>query len=171
MVAPQFEAGKAVAEDKKPAPPGPVVLWPILLMGLLGLIDTALDLRGQHESPGLPHADAHGVDALAMHSHLSAGESRETARQVEELIHQNLGAEKAFDLVLFEWRQQFAAHAPAPTSTALTVATTDELTGAWTRTFGLAQVSHELERAHRAPPADLAHDQASQASWKRLVRG
>jgi len=33
---------------------------------------------------------------------------------------------------------------------ALTVATTDELTGAWTRTFGLAQVSHELERAHRA---------------------
>jgi diguanylate cyclase (GGDEF)-like protein len=33
---------------------------------------------------------------------------------------------------------------------ALTVATTDELTGAWTRTFGLAQVSHELERARRA---------------------
>src|SRR5207253_10211643 len=29
---------------------------------------------------------------------------------VEELIHQNLGAEKAFDLVLFEWRQQFAGH-------------------------------------------------------------
>src|SRR6185312_11894988 len=27
---------------------------------------------------------AHGVDALAMHSHLSAGETRETARQVED---------------------------------------------------------------------------------------
>jgi diguanylate cyclase (GGDEF)-like protein len=32
---------------------------------------------------------------------------------------------------------------------ALSVAATDELTGAWTRKFGLAQVSHELERAHR----------------------
>lgn len=32
----------------------------------------------------------------------------------------------------------------------LILATTDELTQAWTRTFGLAQVSHELERAHRA---------------------
>jgi len=38
-------------------------------------------------------------------------EDGELLRQVEELIHQNLGAEKAFDLVLFEWRQQFAAHA------------------------------------------------------------
>ena len=28
-------------------------------------------------------------------------------------------------------------------------ATTDELTGAWTRTFGLEEVSRELERAHR----------------------
>jgi diguanylate cyclase (GGDEF)-like protein len=32
---------------------------------------------------------------------------------------------------------------------ALTLAATDELTHAWTRTFGLAQVSRELERAHR----------------------
>ena len=32
---------------------------------------------------------------------------------------------------------------------ALTLAATDELTHAWTRTFGLAQVAHELERAHR----------------------
>jgi diguanylate cyclase (GGDEF)-like protein len=32
---------------------------------------------------------------------------------------------------------------------ALAAATTDELTGAWTRKLGLAQVSHELERAHR----------------------
>jgi phosphotransferase system enzyme I (PtsI) len=42
---------------------------------------------------------------------LSILEDGELLRQVEELIHQNLGAEKAFDLVLFEWRQQFAAHA------------------------------------------------------------
>jgi len=31
----------------------------------------------------------------------------------------------------------------------LKIATTDELTGAWTRTFGIEQVSRELERAHR----------------------
>jgi phosphotransferase system enzyme I (PtsI) len=42
---------------------------------------------------------------------LSILEDAELLRQVEELIHQNLGAEKAFDLVLFEWRQQFASHA------------------------------------------------------------
>jgi len=42
---------------------------------------------------------------------LSILQDGELLRQVEELIHQNLGAEKAFDLVLFEWRQQFADHA------------------------------------------------------------
>jgi phosphotransferase system enzyme I (PtsI) len=42
---------------------------------------------------------------------LSILEDGELLRQVEELIHQNLGAEKGFDLVLFEWRQQFAGHA------------------------------------------------------------
>jgi len=42
---------------------------------------------------------------------LSILEDGELLRQVEELITQNLGAEKAFDLVLFEWRQQFASHA------------------------------------------------------------
>src|SRR3954469_2038739 len=42
---------------------------------------------------------------------LSILEDAELIRQVEELIHQNLGAEKAFDLVLFEWRQQFEGHA------------------------------------------------------------
>ena len=42
---------------------------------------------------------------------LSILQDAELLRQVEELVHQNLGAEKAFDLVLFEWRQQFADHA------------------------------------------------------------
>lgn len=42
---------------------------------------------------------------------LSILEDGELLRQVEELIHQNLAAEKGFDLVLFEWRQQFAGHA------------------------------------------------------------
>lgn len=34
----------------------------------------------------------------------------ELISSVETLIHQNLGAEKAFDLVLIEWRQNFARH-------------------------------------------------------------
>jgi phosphotransferase system enzyme I (PtsI) len=34
----------------------------------------------------------------------------ELKNSVEALIHQNLGAEKAFDLVLIEWRQNFARH-------------------------------------------------------------
>jgi phosphotransferase system enzyme I (PtsI) len=32
-------------------------------------------------------------------------------RSIEELIKQNLGAEKAFDLVMLEWRNRFARHA------------------------------------------------------------
>src|SRR4051812_47599019 len=44
---------------------------------------------------------------------ISILEDGELLRQVEDLIRQNLGAEKAFDLVLFEWRQQFAGHARA----------------------------------------------------------
>jgi diguanylate cyclase (GGDEF)-like protein len=42
-----------------------------------------------------------------------------------------------------------AHHSHMEAADALSVATTDELTGAWTRRFGLEQVSHELERAHR----------------------
>jgi len=44
---------------------------------------------------------------------LSILEDGELVRQVEELIQQNIGAEKAFDLVLFEWRQQFESRATA----------------------------------------------------------
>ena len=42
-----------------------------------------------------------------------------------------------------------ARDSQAQAADALSVAATDELTGTWTRSFGLAQVSHELERAHR----------------------
>ena len=40
-------------------------------------------------------------------------EDDELRRGVEELIKQNLAAEKAFDLILFEWRQRFARHTNA----------------------------------------------------------
>lgn len=42
-----------------------------------------------------------------------------------------------------------AHHDQAAAAEAFTLAATDELTGAWTRKLGLAQVSRELERAHR----------------------
>ncbi len=42
---------------------------------------------------------------------LSILEDRELVRGVEELVRQNLGAEKAFDLVMLEWRNRFARHA------------------------------------------------------------
>jgi phosphoenolpyruvate-protein phosphotransferase (PTS system enzyme I) len=42
---------------------------------------------------------------------MSILEDRELTRGIEELIRQNLGAEKAFDLVMLEWRTRFARHA------------------------------------------------------------
>ncbi len=44
---------------------------------------------------------------------LSILEDRELTRGVEELIRQNIGAEKAFDLVMLEWRTRFARHTAA----------------------------------------------------------
>ena len=37
-------------------------------------------------------------------------EDRELTRGVEDMIRQNLGAEKAFDVVMLEWRTRFARH-------------------------------------------------------------
>jgi phosphotransferase system enzyme I (PtsI) len=42
---------------------------------------------------------------------LSILDDRDLTRSVEELVRQNLGAEKAFDLVMLEWRTRFARHA------------------------------------------------------------
>jgi phosphotransferase system enzyme I (PtsI) len=42
---------------------------------------------------------------------MSILDDRELTRSIEELIKQNLGAEKAFDLVMLEWRNRFARHA------------------------------------------------------------
>ncbi len=42
---------------------------------------------------------------------LSILDDRELLQSVEELIQQNIGAEKAFDIVLLEWRRHFARHA------------------------------------------------------------
>jgi phosphotransferase system enzyme I (PtsI) len=42
---------------------------------------------------------------------MSILDDRDLTRSIEELIKQNLGAEKAFDLVMLEWRTRFARHA------------------------------------------------------------
>jgi phosphotransferase system enzyme I (PtsI) len=42
---------------------------------------------------------------------LAIVDDRELTKGVEELIKQNLGAEKAFDVVMLEWRTRFARHA------------------------------------------------------------
>jgi len=41
---------------------------------------------------------------------MSILDDRELTRGIEDLVRQNLGAEKAFDLVMLEWRNRFARH-------------------------------------------------------------
>jgi phosphotransferase system enzyme I (PtsI) len=56
-------------------------------------------------------ASAGAEEAAIFDVQASILEDRELTRGIEELIRQNLGAEKAFDLVMLEWRQRFARHA------------------------------------------------------------
>jgi phosphotransferase system enzyme I (PtsI) len=57
-------------------------------------------------------AERHAGDqeAAIFDVQLSILDDKELTGRVESLIHQNLGAEKAFDLVMLEWRQHFARH-------------------------------------------------------------
>ena len=72
----------------------------------------ALDSARQRLRHVRARAEKHAgpEEAAIFDVQLSILEDAELIHQVEDLIHQNLGAEKAFDLVLFEWRQQFAEH-------------------------------------------------------------
>jgi phosphotransferase system enzyme I (PtsI) len=56
-------------------------------------------------------ASAGPEEAAIFDVQLSILDDRELTRGVEELIKQNMGAEKAFDLVMLEWRTRFARHA------------------------------------------------------------
>lgn len=53
-------------------------------------------------------ASAGAEEAAIFDVQLSILEDVELTSAVEELIHQNIGAEKAFDIVMGEWRQKFA---------------------------------------------------------------
>jgi phosphotransferase system enzyme I (PtsI) len=55
-------------------------------------------------------ASAGPEEAAIFDVQLSILEDQELTRSVEELIRQNLGAEKAFDVVMLEWRNRFARH-------------------------------------------------------------
>ena len=55
-------------------------------------------------------AKAGPEEAAIFDVQLSIMDDQELVRSVEELIRQNLGAEKAFDLVMLEWRTRFARH-------------------------------------------------------------
>jgi phosphotransferase system enzyme I (PtsI) len=55
-------------------------------------------------------AQAGAEEAAIFDVQLSILDDRSLAESVEALIRQNLGADKAFDLVLLEWRQHFARH-------------------------------------------------------------
>lgn len=55
-------------------------------------------------------ATAGPEEAAIFDVQLSILSDSELVRGAEELVRQNLGAEKAFDLVMLEWRQRFARH-------------------------------------------------------------
>ncbi len=56
-------------------------------------------------------ASAGPEEAAIFDVQMSILDDSELTRGIEELIGQNLGAEKAFDLVMLEWRTRFARHA------------------------------------------------------------
>jgi phosphotransferase system enzyme I (PtsI) len=56
-------------------------------------------------------ATAGAEEAAIFDVQLSILDDHELNRGVEDLIRQNIGAEKAFDLVMLEWRTRFARHA------------------------------------------------------------
>jgi phosphotransferase system enzyme I (PtsI) len=53
---------------------------------------------------------AGGEEAAIFDVQLSILDDRELTRSVEELIRQNIAAEKAFDIVMLEWRTRFGRH-------------------------------------------------------------
>ncbi len=84
----QWEPIKAVLEGRDalvvmPTGSGKSVVYQLpalMLKGLTVVVSPLIALMKDQQDK----LHAHGVDALAMHSHLTAGESRETARQVGE---------------------------------------------------------------------------------------
>ena len=66
-----------------------------------------------HQLRARVEASAGPEEAAIFDVQLSILDDAELTRGVEELIRQNLGAEKAFDVVMLEWRNRFARHTAA----------------------------------------------------------
>ena len=66
-----------------------------------------------HEVRGRAEKHAGDEEAAIFDVQASMLDDADLLGEVESLIHQNIGAEKAFDLVMLEWRQHFAKHAHA----------------------------------------------------------
>ena len=81
--------------------------------GELERFQTALDRARERLRHVRARAEAHAgpEEAAIFDVQLSILDDRELGAATERLIRQNLAAEKAFDLVLLEWRQHFARHA------------------------------------------------------------
>ena len=71
-------------------------------------IDRAKDRLQQVKARAERHAGPE--EAAIFDVQISILSDAELIQRVEGLIHQNIGAEKAFDLVMIEWRQHFARH-------------------------------------------------------------
>ena len=81
--------------------------------GELARFQTALDRARDRLRRVRARAEAHAgpEEAAIFDVQLSILDDRELGAATDRLIRQNLAAEKAFDLVLLEWRQHFARHA------------------------------------------------------------
>ena len=81
--------------------------------GELERFQAALDRARERLRHVRARAEAHAgpEEAAIFDVQLSILDDRELGAATERLIRQNLAAEKAFDLVLLEWRQHFARHA------------------------------------------------------------
>src|SRR5512141_2984429 len=112
-----------------PASPGIVIgpvhllLWDVPDVPLVEVPDESIqaEIERFHEAVAMAHkrlgqikarAERHAgpEEAAIFDVQISILSDNELIQRVESLIHQNIAAEKAFDLVMIEWRQHFARH-------------------------------------------------------------
>ena len=116
----------------RPASPG-IVVGPVHLLRwevpdvrhrFISEAETPKEIQRLHDALGRAkdrlrqvreRAEAHAgpEEAAIFDVQLSILDDQELTKSVDDLIRQNLGAEKAFDVVMLEWRNRFARHSAA----------------------------------------------------------